>query len=50
MPETQRWLAKKGRIDECKRVLEIVYENKSVLSELDYITNEIKHDIELTEC
>ena len=53
MPESQRWLATKGKFDETKEVLKAVYEQESVEPELKSLKNEVRRlrrYIEMSEC
>jgi len=42
LPESQRWLGKKNRTDDCKKVLERVYENDGAEVELRSIQREVE--------
>jgi hypothetical protein len=53
MPESQRWLATKGKFTETEKVLKRVYANEAVTPELDSLKHEVRrlrHYIEMTEC
>ena len=53
MPETQRWLAKNERYDECYQVLLSIYEQDSAKQELQTLKtemNKIRKYIKLSEC
>jgi len=53
MPESQRWLARKYQHEECKEVLERVYDEDVALFELKQLKKEVhkmRHYIRQSEC